>query len=537
MVNGATHSKQWSERVAELQGKGMITKEQQETLGKMIASPDKENFILAQEILKAKMEVKLIEGLNEGQTIAFADIVEFFNDAEQDAFVLRGYAGTGKTFLVKRIIEYITASFPARRIAVTAPTNKAVSVLQANAPFNTEKSNDLVFEDLFNAESRMEYMTIHKLLGLKEQITASGQQVFKADGKKKNEIHRFKYLIVDEVSMLDDHLCGEILKHAGEVKILFMGDPAQIPPINRDDCIPFHDDHDYDFRQAELTEIMRQKGDHPVVDASFLLRNNLDVEQPIPTLETSLNNQDCGIVYFNSETDRKKVRPLLDEYFNSDEFREDADYVKVIAWRNKTVNYMNSLIRELMYGKDTPPFVKGEKLIANKPIFKLKKGGGRFKEYWDIRFNTSEEMEVEEVQILTKYKSEGYYKMEMKVYQLKVRAYDSINKKNTYELIDVIHPDSREAYLEKLEKAKKKAIEFRDPKMWVTYYNIMKWTANVAYNYAITAHKAQGSTYNNVFLMEEDIDLNRKTRERNRIKYTAYSRPVEKLFILRKNYG
>jgi chromosomal replication initiation ATPase DnaA len=208
MVKGATHSKQWSERVQELTTKGMISDAQKETLIKMITSPDKENFILAQEILKAKMSDKLIEGLNEDQTIAFAEIVEFFADTQEDAFVLKGYAGTGKTYLVKRIIEYITASFPARRIAVTAPTNKAVQVLQANAPFNSEKSTGLVFEDLFKSASRMEYMTIHKLLGLKEQITASGQQLFKADGKNKSEISRFKYLIVDEVSMLDDQSCS-----------------------------------------------------------------------------------------------------------------------------------------------------------------------------------------------------------------------------------------------------------------------------------------------------------------------------------------
>jgi len=137
MVKGATHPKQWSERVAELNSKGMLTADQKETLGKMITSPDKENFILAQEILKAKMSEKLIEGLNEDQTIAFAEILEFFTDTQEDAFVLKGYAGTGKTYLVKRIIEYITASYPARRIAVTAPTNKAVQVLQANAPYNS----------------------------------------------------------------------------------------------------------------------------------------------------------------------------------------------------------------------------------------------------------------------------------------------------------------------------------------------------------------------------------------------------------------
>jgi hypothetical protein len=314
-----------------------------------------------------------------------------------------------------------------------------------------------------------------------------------------------------------------------------MTNPAQIPPVNKADCIPFHEDHPYNFRRAELTEIMRQKGDHPVVDASFLLRNNLQVNQPIPVLETNLNADGHGIEYFNSETERKKIRPLLNEYFNCDEFRENADYAKVIAWRNKTVDYTNSVIRELMYGQDIEPYVVGEKLIARKPIFELKTQGLKYPR-WEIQFNSSEEMEVEEVRILNKRKFEGQYNMQMKVYQLKVKGYDPVNRMHFKNYIDVIHPESVAEHKALLKKAKDRAIEMREARRWVTYFNIMKWTADVAYNYAITAHKAQGSTYNNVFLMEEDIDLNRKTRERNRIKYTAYSRPTDKLFILRKNY-
>lgn len=45
----------------------------------------------------------------------------------------------------------------------------------------------------------------------------------------------------------------------------------------------------------------------------------------------------------------------------------------------------------------------------------------------------------------------------------------------------------------------------------------------------------QGSTYKNVLILEDDINCNKKTVERNRIKYTVYTRASDKLFILRKN--
>lgn len=527
------HEKGWIGRVDELMQRGLLKAEQKDTLSKMILSPDKENYVLAQEILKCRMSEELIKGLNEGQTIAFADIVEFFSNPLEDAFVLKGYAGTGKTFLVKRIIEYITASYPSRRIAITAPTNKAVQVLQMNAPFG--ETGGTVFTDLFNAASRLEYMTIHKLLGLKEEITPSGQQIFKPAGKDKNDLSKFQYLIVDEVSMLDDDLCNQILDQADKVKVLFMGDPAQIPPVNRAECIPFSDDHEYNFKQAELTEIMRQQGEHPVVDASFTLRNNLEDIQPIPVLEDKLNAEGKGIKFYDSVTDRAKIRPLLDELFNSDQFKANADYAKVIAWRNKTVDYVNGIVREILFGKDAGPFVVGEKLIAAKPIFE--RTSGKFGPYWVIQFNTSEELEVTGVNITTRNRSESDFRLQIKVYELRVRVYQPMERRFFSTTIDVIHEDSVSEWNSLLLAAKNKAIRTKQPGDWAVYYDIMKWSANVAYNYAITAHKAQGSTYTNVLLMEEDLDHNPRVVERNRIKYTAYSRPTDKLYILRKNYG
>jgi hypothetical protein len=528
----------FKKRIDELINKDMIQPDQRDGLNKMIDSPDEENFEVVKELLQVKFRDKLIEGLNEDQLKAFDDILEFILDPDDnvfDAFILKGYAGTGKTFLVKRIIEFITTSYPKRQIAITAPTNKAVRVLQADAPFNTDAGKGPIFEDTFNGEKRLKYSTVHKLLGLKEQITHTGEQKFSPEYKGKSELSKFKYLIVDEVSMLDDALCRELLKHKDTVKIIFMGDPAQIPPVNRADCIPFRDSGEYNFKKAELQKIMRQTGDHPVIDASFIIRNNLTKIHPIPALETNLV-KDKGIVYINAKTERKSVRPLLKEYFDTDEFREDADYAKVIAWTNRTVNYVNSIIREILYGKGADPYVIGEKLIARSPIFERADEEKRWGSQWEIIMNTSEEMEITDITIHREKFSETSYELFCDIYQCEVSVYDPIAKRYAIEYITLIHENSMEEYREIIKKSKEFAIKAKDKSAWVAHYNILKWSADVSYNYAITAHKAQGSTYDNVILMEEDLELNRNTLERNRIKYTAYSRPKNKLFILRKNY-
>ncbi len=98
----------WKKRLPELIKKGLIDVAQMGTLLEMIESPDRENFILMQELVKTFIKDKLSEGLNTGQTYAFHEIIGFLANPQHDALVLKGVAGSGKTFLVKRVLEYVT---------------------------------------------------------------------------------------------------------------------------------------------------------------------------------------------------------------------------------------------------------------------------------------------------------------------------------------------------------------------------------------------------------------------------------------------
>lgn len=537
MVNELSDEDKYKERVNELIKKDQLLPKQQDGLHKMIDSPDKENVFLAKEIISLNFINTLKIGLNVDQTNAFDAILTFLTKSNADAFVLKGYAGTGKTFLVKRILEYITSTYPNRSIAITAPTNKAVKVLQQDAPFDTEHSAGPIFKDLFNGENRLTYCTIHKLLGIKENLDyETGKQTFVADKYNKSDIKNYKYLIVDEVSQLDDVLCKDIMKHCKKIKIIFMGDPAQIPPIKRLDCIPFRKQVEFTFEQAELFEIMRQKGDHPIVDAAFLIRNNLTIAQPIPEIKTILNAAGNGIVYINAETERATIRPLLDAYFNCQAFMADSNYAKVICWKNNNTDYLNHIVREVLYGKNVNAYMLGEKLIANSPIFKESSDNHFNKNQWVIQMRTSEEMVITDIQVITKKYTEGRHTLYAKVYECTIDIYDFTKKGNIEKTIYIMHEDSAVEYKALKDSTLAMAKVVKNGLAWVSYYNILKWSADVCYNYAITAHKAQGSTYTNVILIEENIDLNKNVVERNRIKYTSYSRPTNKLYILRKNY-
>lgn len=524
-------AKVWKKRLPELVKKGMIDPEQEKTLAQMIDSPDKDNFTVVHTLIKNFIRDKLSEGLNEGQKNAFHKMIGFLEFPEHDATVLKGYAGTGKTFLIKRVIEYITQTETTSNIAITAPTNKAVAVAFKNSALNDKNLNAYVFEDLFNASSRLTYSTIHKLLNLKEVIMPDGKQLFEPDKKNPSDIRNFKYLIVDETSMLDDQLCKDLMRQSSRLRIIFMGDPCQIPPVRHTNSLPFRDDHTFNFLVLELTEIMRQKSDNPIIAASFDIRDKLRDPVPIPTIKTDLNERGHGIVYLDGAApDRKgQVMSLLKTYFDSEEFVKDSDYMRIIAWKNKTVNYMNNMVRELLYGKDIPTYVEGERLIVQKPIFK--KGD----KYWKILFTTSEELEVVHSEVVPFRHFEGMFNLAGEQYALDVSSYDVLKDRYVEETINVVHESTIQAYQDLLKKAREKAIKSCNVMDWVIYYNIIKWFANVGYGYAITAHKSQGSTYKNVLVLEDDIDENFNVVERNRIKYTAYSRASELLHILRRN--
>lgn len=157
---------------------------------------------------REKLREKLTQGLNKGQADAFMILKDFIETSgSDDMFVLKGYAGTGKTFLIKKFLQEVVRSKPGAKIAVTAPTNKAVAVLESKAVFS----------------GNIRYATIHSLLGLTESIDARGNVTFTSKGNN-STITNYKYLIVDEVSMLQDELFHMIAKYSKSIKIIFMGE-------------------------------------------------------------------------------------------------------------------------------------------------------------------------------------------------------------------------------------------------------------------------------------------------------------------------
>jgi len=469
-----------------------------------------------------------ISTLNEDQKSAFDSLVDFITDLNDDSiYVLKGWAGTGKTYTISLLVRYVLEVVqPTRlwyKVGVTGPTNKSVRVIRKATGISS---------------SRVQFQTVHKILGLAEKITSDGQQIFVNEGDFKPQIRTLKLLIVDEVSMLNDDLFEELLKYRDKTKIIFMGDPAQIPPVGRPDCIPFRDEllDGYRIKTLNLKQIMRQKEGNPIIESSVKIRKNISNSNSGISPSNKINQIGEGIEFINlnSPESRSSFRTILEKYYKTDIFSKDSEYCKVIGWRNKTISSMNDLVRKVIYGDEalSSKILVGEKLIANSPIL----------EKDTIIFNTNDEFSVESFEVesedlrfkVSDHPDDDPYPITLKHYEALVSYLDE-DDDLVRRTIRILHEDSEQEFKKLANVLKLRAINKKGKdKSWLVYYNFLRRYADVNFSYSISAHKSQGSTYNTVFLLEDDIDVNWNIAERNRIKYTAYTRASKKLYVLKR---
>jgi len=136
--------------------------------------------------------------------------------------------------------------------------------------------------------------------------------------------------------------------------------------------------------------------------------------------------------------------------------------------------------------------------------------------------------------VISKNPDDEPVEITLKFYDAKVVYLDD-NDEEVFLGIEILHEDSEVEFQKFANVLKLKAIEKRGAdKSWLHYYNFLRRYADVSFAYSITVHKSQGSTYNTAFVLEDDINMNLDVVERNRIKYTAYTRASKKVYVLKR---
>lgn len=282
--------------------------------------------------------------LTNDQQNALNAFTTFLFDPVETVFVLKGYSGTGKTTLIKYLLQQlpnyiktaklIDPKVPTYDVELTATTNKAA--------------------EAFQQITDQEVNTIHSLLGLHVQTDYATNTTTLLPSKKGQLEGRL--LFIDEASYIDRDLLNWIFKLTNRCKIVFMGDPAQLTPVKSQGTPVF----DAKFSGAMLSQVVRQAEGHPIIDLSTKFRETVNSGE-----------------FFQFVPDGQHIqymeRDAFDEAIKEEFTRPDWKYKdsKFLAWTNKRVVDYNHAISDLVKGD--PSFQVGDYAICNKYVSSGKK--------------------------------------------------------------------------------------------------------------------------------------------------------------------
>ena len=372
--------------------------------------------------------------------------------------VISGYAGTGKSTLVKFIVAALPNIDPDEDVIYTSFTGKATQVLQKKGNRNVS--------------------TLHKLLF---------ESIPKPDGtffRKPVDFIPYKIVIVDECSMVPKDLLQRLIRY--NVHIICLGDPGQLPPINKNE-----DNHLLDHPHIFLDEIMRQEENSEIINLTMDIRAGKSL--------TRYQGKEVQIL--NKEELTTGMLLWADQ---------------IICSTNATRVALNNQMRDLLGRSGGPQ--DGDKVIC-------------LKNNWDIYSVNNNPLVNGTI---------GYLKDSFSTYINLPRQITSDGQPKKLDILTAnFISDTDEDY--GILNMDKQLILTGEPGLdWKTSYKMGRnWRFQdkipdqFTYGYAITCHKSQGSEWDNVLVIEEGFPFDKE--EHKQWLYTAATRAAKKLVIIKKD--
>lgn len=450
--------------------------------------------------------------------------IETFIKSDTPVFILRGYAGTGKTTMIKAIIDLVS---PNRTLALMAPTGRAARILGKKTGEHASTIHKAIYDraHLVSKEVQDIAETEFKLVFPVIQNTQDKQVV----------------AIVDEASMLSsrtsthemfrfgtDNLMDDLLTFVRPSfggKVIFVGDPAQLPPVGDSESNALRRDffieRGLQAEEAELTEVLRQD------DNSLILKNAMMIRDLLQ------NDKRNRLAFEGRKGDVESVNPdaLLDKYFEQARSNSKLSNV-LICYSNKDAAKYNNIIRTRLYGGNAQ-LREGESLLIVQNNYMLGHMNGDIVKVLAVRGRTHQSAPV--------YVQQGAEKVRKLITMnfLQVDIADANGNPITCMLLeDLLENDkpalgideSRALYINfcmRHSSLKPGSMEFADELLQDAYYNAIR----AKYGYTITGHKCQGGEWDNVF-----VDYHGRTGLSDdclRWAYTATTRSSQTLFYTR----
>lgn len=489
--------------------------------------------------------------LSQSQTMALDAFNEFLNSNNQ-VFMLKGAAGTGKTTLVSEFLKLLKMA--KRPVGIMAPTGRAAYII--------------------GQKTEMESSTIHRYIYTLSYLESTSQNKDTEDDGglwaryrvKVNEDPGSTVYIVDEASMISDayseneaflfgsgKLLTDLLFFARGRKFVFVGDYAQLPPVGMNFSPALDKDYienkfDCNVIECILSEVMRQSNKSTILANATKIRENIEAK---------------NFVEFKLEEGEDSIREcadLLNPYFNLSQNRPSPKSA-IITHSNQQALQYNLTIRKHYYGEYASRLENGELLMICRNNYA----------YGEELFNgnivkvesCTSDVEIETKRVNVKLGKDRIETVELRFrkvtilfmsktepVELNVRLLDNFldNPSGSLEgllargLIVDFNNRLPQKIKEQLPEIKRLLrananLTIEQQELHAAYLNLLHkdpyYNAVLCkYGYAMTCHKAQGGEWDNVF-----VDMGRFGGVANedyfRWAYTALTRASKKLWHFR----
>ena len=444
----------------------------------------------------------------QGSTLhLLADFV--LSENNNEVFLLKGYAGTGKTTIIGTLVKNIRKI--KQSVVLLAPTGRAAKVI----------SN----------YSQKEAFTIHKKIYYPKAQKGGGVTFTLQKNKHRNTI-----FIVDEASMIPDinqesrlfengSLLDDLMQYVyggHNCKLLLIGDSAQLPPVKLD-ISPALDRHtlenyyNKDVKAIELDEVVRQQKDSGILVNATKIRSQLD-----EGFYENFKFQETNFKDVVRPFDGQELMDAINESYSNLGNEETVFIVR----SNKRANLYNQNIRSRILFQEQE-LAAGDYLMVVKNNY-----------YWletnsDAGFIANGDI----IEILEIFSIKELYGFRFAQVHVRLIDYPKMNPFETVLLLDTLssetpslsYEDSNRLYQEVMKDYESLKSNYK--KFLAIKKNVYFNSLQVKFSYAITCHKSQGGQWDTVFV-EQPYLPNGIDKEYLRWLYTAITRAKDKLYLI-----
>ena len=442
------------------------------------------------------------------QSKLFSLLVEFlFSKNERSLFLLKGYAGTGKTTTISTIVSSLWKIN--KKSVLLAPTGRAAKVI--------------------SVYSKKQAFTIHKKIYFPKKM-ANGSVDFVLQNNK----HTNTIFIVDEASMIPDRpqngklfengsLLDDLISYVysgRNCKLILIGDTAQLPPVKLKLSPALEEsrlevDYNKMVHKIELDEVTRQHQNSGILANATLLRTLIE------------NNS----IYFEFDLNFPDIIRLEDGYDIEDAItgsydNDGVEDTAIIVRSNKRANQYNQQIRSQIRGQENEISPGDYVMVVKNNYFWLKESS---EAGFIANGDTCEVLRIHAIKELYGFKfAEVDIRMidypDQKPFET-VLLLDTLTSETpslTYEESNKLYEAVREDYAHEKSKYKQ---------LLAVKKNVFFNALQVKFSYAITCHKSQGGQWKTIFI-EQPYLPEGPSKEYFRWLYTAITRAQEKLYLI-----